>query len=461
MGLVVFLVLAAFAITLTVWTCSREREKKSYRLCRLLVRMAQAAVLIIAMILPFGQKWRFVPALVFLVVLLVIDALTMLIGRNKAGEVQKAVGANISCVFFILFAGLFLIPAFIFTGYKGLPVSGRYQIGEANAILIDSDRVDPFENDGSHREVPVHFYYPVTPEGSAEQFPLVVFSHGAFGYYQSNTSTYMELASNGYVVAALDHPHHAFFTEDTDRKMITVDQDFLKEALEMSGEGSEYDNKEETLAIYRRWMDLRTADMSLAVDALIKADRDGEIDESWFLPDYDSAAILDVLRMTDTSKIGLMGHSMGGATSVALGRERNDIAAVIDIDGTMLSEYTGIVDGKFTVNEEPYEVPVLEFVNWEQTTEFADHIEEYRAESGAYPNVELIEHAESGFTTTICDTKHMDFTDLPLLSPMLGNMLGSGERDTAEVMTIVNSIVLEFYDCYLKGEGAFLVQESY
>ena len=275
MGLVVFLVLAAFAIALTVWTCSREREKRSYRKCRLLVRMAQAAVLIIAMLFPFGQKWRFVPALVFLVILLVIDALTMLIARNKAGRVQRAAGAIFSCVFFILLAGLFLIPAFMFTGYKGLPVSGRFQIGEAKAILIDSNRVDPFEQDGSHREVPVHFYYPVTQEGSEKQFPLVVFSHGAFGYYQSNTSTYMELASNGYVVAALDHPHHAFFTEDTDGKMVIVDQAFLNEALELSGEGSEDDNNEETLAIYRRWMELRTADMNLAVDALIKAGRDG------------------------------------------------------------------------------------------------------------------------------------------------------------------------------------------
>ena len=434
MGLVVFLVLASFAITFTVWTCSEERDKKVFRKCRLFVRMVQAAVLIIAMILPFGQKWRFVPALLFLFILLVIDALTMLIGRNKAGGVQRAAGAIFSCVLFILLAGLFLIPAFIFTGYKGLPVSGRYQIGEAKAILIDSDRVDPFEQDGSHREVPVHFYYPVTPEGSEEQFPLVVFSHGAFGYYQSNTSTYMELASNGYVVAALDHPHHAFFTEDTDGKMVIVDQNFLNEALELSGEGSEDDNKEEILAIYRSWMDLRTADMNLAVDALIKAGRDGELDETWFLPDNDSAVILDVLRMSDTSKIGLMGHSMGGATSVALGRERGDIAAVIDIDGTMLSEYTGIADGKFTVNEEPYEIPVLEFVNWEQATELAEHIEEYRAKDGAYPNDELMRHAAYGFTTTIKGTKHMDFTDLPLLSPMLGNMLGSGERDTAEVM---------------------------
>ena len=38
--------------------------------------------------------------------------------------------------------------------------------------------------------------------------PVVLFSHGAFGYYQSNISTYMELASNGYVVISLDIGQH-------------------------------------------------------------------------------------------------------------------------------------------------------------------------------------------------------------------------------------------------------------
>ena len=55
----------------------------------------------------------------------------------------------------------------------------------------------------------------------------------------------------------------------------------------------------------------------------------------------------------------------------------------------------------------------------------------------------------------------MDFTDLPMLSPFLGRMLGSGERGTAETMTIVNRIVLEYFNHYLKGEGAFSVQDIY
>ena len=52
-------------------------------------------------------------------------------------------------------------------------------------------------------------------------------------------------------------------------------------------------------------------------------------------------------------------------------------------------------------------------------------------------------------------------TDLPLLSPVLGDLLGSGERSSEECMTIVNARVLEFCNAYLKGEGAFTAGEIY
>ena len=55
----------------------------------------------------------------------------------------------------------------------------------------------------------------------------------------------------------------------------------------------------------------------------------------------------------------------------------------------------------------------------------------------------------------------MDFTDLPMFSPYLGKLLGSGERSTEETMKIVNSAVLSFFNCYLKGEGVFTVQDIY
>ena len=60
-----------------------------------------------------------------------------------------------------------------------------------------SFRIDEFENDGSFREVPAHFYYPDSESG---EFPLVIFSHGAFGYYESNftlTSGFLQFSLKG------------------------------------------------------------------------------------------------------------------------------------------------------------------------------------------------------------------------------------------------------------------------
>lgn len=456
MGLIVLVILAGLEIALAIWTCTKQREKKDLRRNRVIVRAIEIAVVVIAMLLPFGQKWRFAGVLAVLAVLLLIALLVMLIKKSREDGIKKTAGAIVSCVLNVLLIIVLLVPSFIFTGYNGLPVTGEYEIGETSAILVDSERLDPFEQDGSSREVPVHFYYPKNAEG---QFPLVVFSHGAFGYYQSNSSTYMELASNGYVVVALDHPHQAFFTNDTAGKLVTVDPAFMSTAVVVNG-GESGIEPEELLKIYKDWMDLRTGDMDLVVDELEEAAKSGTTDDSWFIAGSETDAVNTVISMMDTSKIGLMGHSMGGATSVALGREREDITAVVDIDGTMLSEYTGLEDGKYTVNAEPYTVPILEFTNWDSYADL-EEIEAYTAENGDYPNFVLMNNAAEGFKTTIRDTKHMDYTDLPLLSPTIGKMLGSGDRDNVETMNIVNSTILQFYNCYLKGEGTFTVQEEY
>ena len=452
MGIIAWIVLALLEIVLAVKTCRKKPDRKTWRRDRLVIRAAEVLTIVLLLVFSAAQKWRFVPVLVFLAILLVIAALAMPAKRNQESRPKKPGAAVASCVLCILAFSLLLVPAVVFTDYNGLPVSGQYQVGESSAILIDSSRTDPFEQDGSFREVPVHFYFPADAAGG-ERFPLVVFSHGAFGYYQSNTSTYMELASNGYVVAALDHPHHAFFTQDTDGKTVLADMDFISTAMNLNS----MDDREVQYALYRDWMALRTADMNFAVDEIKTAAQTGAADESWYISEKDGGAIQTVLGMTDVSRIGLMGHSMGGATAVELGRERSDINAVIDLDGTMLGEYVGVENGEMLVRDDPYTVPVLDLNNWESY----NNNEEYIARGFPYPNVEVVGHAADGFSVGIRDSRHMDFTDLPLLSPFLGKMLGSGERSTEETMTIVNSLVLSFFNCYLKGEGVFTAQELY
>ena len=453
MSLMLLILLAALEIVLACRGSGSEKSKKQWQKNRLLVRAAELLLVLIAMLLPQGQKWRFVPALIFLGILLLAAALKWLGGRKKEDGKKKTGAAIASCVLSVLFLALLLVPTFVFTGYNGLPVTGGHPIDTAAVILTDSSRTDPFEQDGSFREVPVHFYYPADA-AEGERFPLVLFSHGAFGYYESNTSTYMELASNGYVVAALDHPHHAFFTQDSEGKTILVDPGFLQTAINLSNSNA-YDDPEANYPVYREWMELRTADMNCVLDTLEAAGAATALDEAWFLSESTEDEILAILKMTDFGKIGLMGHSMGGATSVQVGRERDDISAVIDLDGTMLGEYLGAENGRYIVNEEPYTIPVLEFVNWGTYND----LEEIKGTDLVYPNDLLIRQADESYRVTVRDTLHMDYTDLPLLSPLLGNMLGSGERDNTETMTIVNGLVRDFFNHTLKGEGAFSAQE--
>lgn len=449
MGISALIVIALLETALAVRTCIARPDKKTWRRDRLIVRVSELLTIVLHYFCS-SQKWRFIPAAIVLAALSVIAVLVFVMAGNQ-DSTKKPFGAVVSCIMSVLLCGILLAPAFLFTNYSGLPVSGNHEIKETSAILIDSSRTDPFEEDGSFREVPVHFYYPA--DAGTEEYPLVVFSHGAFGYYQSNTSTYMELASSGYTVAALDHPHHAFFTQDTSGNMVIVDGTFIDRAMNLDNDMS----PEEQYALYTEWMTLRTADMNFAVDEIKTAVQNGTTDDSWFIADQEKEALSAMLEMTDTSKIGLMGHSMGGATSVELGRERSDISAVADIDGTMLGEYQGVENGEFLINEEPYPVPVLEFVNWESYID----VQQYVEQGGRYPNEILIRQADTGFSTTVKDTLHMDFTDLPMFSPYLGKLLGSGERSTEETMKIVNSAVLSFFNCYLKGEGVFTVQDIY
>ena len=70
--------------------------------------------------------------------------------------------------------------------------------------------------------------------------------------------------------------------------------------------------------------------------------------------------------MTDTEKIGLMGHSLGGAAAVSVGKERSDIDAVIDMDGSMFGEMTNVKDGKFEYYTGAYPARKSIFKNHQQ-----------------------------------------------------------------------------------------------
>ena len=448
---ILFLILFTIAeIALVVLTFTKIREKAAWRKNRTIIRIAEVVLMLLIILLPTTHmKWRFMTALIVLLIRLLIAGIVWLVKRKDHNGLRKKPVTVISCILSVILILFSLTPAFLFTNYNGLPTTGAYQVKEVSAILVDESRTDPFEDDGSCREVPAHFYYPENADG---EYPLVIFSHGAFGYYQSNFSTYAELVSNGYIVVALDHPHHSFFTEDTDGKMVTVDTGFIEDVMKVSEESSD----EEVFNLSQSWLKLRVDDENFVLDTIESAKKSKALDDTWQTDE--AGTVLSVLDMTDTDKIGLMGHSLGGATAVELGRERSDISAVVDLDGTMLGEVKTVENGKNVYDSESYPIPVLDFT---KETDYNDR-EQYKNENGyPYVNEYVTENAKDSKTVMFAGVKHMDFTDLPLISPFLASMLGSGDVDHTQMLGTVNGIVLNWFDYYLKNEGTLDIKAQY
>lgn len=71
-----------------------------------------------------------------------------------------------------------------------------------------------------------------------------------------------------------------------------------------------------------------------------------------------------------------------------------------------------------------------------------------------YPHV-----ADSLGVISIAGTKHYDFADLPLLSPLAPQLGLKGPINGKRVVTIVNDYLLSFFEATLKGKATTLFEK--
>jgi dienelactone hydrolase len=295
----------------------------------------------------------------------------------------------------------------------------------------------------------VEFWYPADtgPDGS-EKYPLVVFSPGSFGIKTSNTSTFMELASNGYVVCSIDHPYHALFTVGADGHLVTMDPTFYQEVVDVNN--GKFDEAT-AFELEKKWMQLQTADINFVLNTVLAQAQDNQADA--------------VYQLIDPEKIGLMGHSLGGESSAEVARERNDIGAVINLDADLGGEYMSYVNGKYVLNDTVYPVPILSILS--------DSMVRLISAIPEASKVVAVEHvsasAPNAYEVHIAGTDHQSLTDLPLVSPLLVSVMTSsvkkaGGGETADKYYVVekmNDLILTFFNAYLKGEGGFAAARTY
>jgi dienelactone hydrolase len=431
--MVAFVTEAAFA-TYCIITKSNQRRVRSF------VRIgALAAFVLLTLVSAIQWSFRWYGLAVLLFVWAVLGTWALIAKRAEKKD-YKAVFVVLRGIGTLLLVCLTIVPALVFRQTKLPPPTGAHPVATVNYTYTDLSRIETFTNTGENREVNVEFWYPADGGGP---YPLIVFSHGAFGIKISNTSTFVDLASNGYVVCSIDHPYHSFFTIDATGHRTMVDRSFLQEVIDLNA--GKYDEGT-GFRLQKKWMNLRIADINFVLDMILE-----QVKDTGSGPVY---------QLIDPEKIGLMGHSLGGESSAQVARERNDIGAVVNLDANLEGEYSDYVDGKYVMNQEVYPVPLLTILT-STTVRMIDAIPDANT-------VVAVKHvtatAPNAFEVDLPGTDHMSVTDLPLISPFLVSLINAsvpkgGGQEATPYATIekMNDIVLKFFNAYLKSEGTFTV----
>ena len=411
---------------------TKSWHKKAMHITRV-TAFAAFSLLMITGVYWWGFRWM---GLFLALAILAIFSNVYFIRQPKAEKQFKTFAAVRSFISGCVLMTFCIMPGILFPQFREVAPTGTYTVASQSVTYVDVSRVDPYSQEGENRKLTVQFFYPSDAQ-SKDIFPLVVFSHGAFGYRGSNLSTYKNLASNGYVVCSIDHSYHSFFAQHMDGSRTFVNMDFLNDAVNITnGVYADKTAYEKT----HEWLALRAADMNFILDEILH-------NESGKLP-------MGISSRIDSDKIGLFGHSLGGATAAQLGRMRTDVDAVAVIDGTMFSEETAFENGRVKLTENPYPVPLLNLYN-------EDHYNDAQQEGLAYSNLSASAHAAQAYDVVIRGSGHLNFTDLPLFSPALASMLGIGSVDSRYCIDTMNNIVLAFFNHTLKGVAELSLQSEY
>lgn len=404
---------------------ARSRMEKVRSSARILL-FALFCMLLLTSVIQWNFRWYGMAILLF--VWAVFGVFRLFEQRGNEGEFQPRRGIfRASRV--MLLALISVTPALIFPPYEPLPPSGADEVTIARLTYTDGSRVEQFSDCGEYRRVNLTCWYPQNDD-SDETYPLILFSHGGLGTETSNESLYLELASHGYVVCSIGHPYHAFWTTSEDGRVTFVSMEYFQELQQEDAKR----NKEQSYRYYQKWMQTRTSDINLVMDAILETASNGAD---------------GIYGLIDVERLGVMGHSLGGSAALALPRQRDDIDAVVALESPYLYDIVGVEDNEFLFTNEPYPVPVLNVyseASWSHLSEWAQYARNYELLSRPQTTVNNLHLSGAG---------HFYLTDLPLASPLLVRSLEGGEstQDSAEYLKDLNKACLEFFDRYLKRQG--------
>jgi predicted dienelactone hydrolase len=256
---------------------------------------------------------------------------------------------------------------------------------------------------------------PLAEEGGP--FPVLVFSHGWGGTRTQSTYLMEELASHGYVVVAIDHTYGALVTVFPDERVVLQ----KTEILEREQTSEEFSQSANTL------IGVWEADVSFILDQL-EAMNDGDLESP-------------LQGQLDLERVGMFGHSTGGGNAVQVCWLDPRCKAGLALDAWLEPVSTeALVDGL----DQPF------MFIWSEDWGSEENKDRFRRISTNLNN--------DAYSLEIAGTRHYDFSDLPLLSPLSPWFGLKGPIDGQRVLRIINDYVVAYFNQYLLGTESLMLK---
>lgn len=405
-------------------------------------------IAIIITILQFfndGLRWQLLPAVYLLPIVFFIYKLHQ--NKNSILLVNLFLLVWLSISILLPWA----IPVFT------LPEpDGKFNVGTETFHWIDSSRMEWFtnENMNDHREIMVQVWYPSLEKpinkpqpymdfmniraaalasagkipsffpkhlemvktnsysslsclGSINQLPVVVFSHGITGSRFLHQNLFEYLASHGYVVVAPDHSYDSNLTVFPSGRTANY--------------RSEITGHPDSVNIRKKQMITRKLDIEFIINQLIFLNN-GQIPSGL-------AGCLDLER------IALGGHSFGGATATFATHKNKQIAACFVLDSWLSPIPDSVISSGINI---PFLFMGRPTWNTSDYPENYSHLDRFLERSSG-----------SKYRLIIKKTLHLDYTDIPLLSPLINRFMDVGPLPPETSLPLINNLTLGFLEKYV------------
>jgi predicted dienelactone hydrolase len=288
--------------------------------------------------------------------------------------------------------------------------------GAAYAPYMDKTTADAIAQEwqlepGFERQVHTHSRA-AAPIAAGGPFPLVLLEHGSGVVPSIYTVLAESLASSGFIVVAPNHTPDSLISVFPDGHEVRFKPYWPEKA----------DHRTQGVAIGKFAEDVLVPDVRFVLDRLAEM---GWQDDFW-------------RGHLDLSRVGIVGHSMGGTTAALAARSDPRILAGVNLDG---STYPGM-----NADVRPVELhkPFLFVMTEEHASNPATQVREY---VGSKSNT---------YYVVVSGADHMSFTDSHLVTSRFEREVKPGIPFESALLTAVATrcLVEEFLGKYLEGKTA-------